>query len=290
MRTFPYRFILVNIGTPESALQDASTIRQFFKKKIFIQFVNTIDLEKFRTDLWTFLENNNIMLWIIICTVLLAGFIFLFRKRQERRLLNTVTKPHRGTRTERDLVLKLLKNKIPAKTIFHDLYVKNYNGKFSQIDLVVATRVGIIVFEVKDFIGWIFGNGNHSHWTKVLAYGKDKYRFYNPIMQNNKHIQDLKKQLKQFKNIPFYSIIVFYGDCVLKEVNFIPNGTYLVKPNRVIDVLKIITTDNEPANYTDKWEVIRVLEEAVMNGENVENQIQHIENIEDMLGKDRIFD
>lgn len=249
-----------------------------------------MDLEKLRTDLWTFWENKSIMLWIIIGTILLAGFLFLFRKLRDRKLLKTVTKLNRGTSTERDLVIKLLKNKIPAQTIFHDLYVKNYNGKFSQIDLVVATRVGIIVFEVKDFSGWIFGNGNHSHWTQVLAYGKNKYQFYNPIKQNSKHIQDLKKQLKQFKNLPFYSIVVFYGDCVLKEVSFVPNGTYLVKHNRVFDVLKIITSENEPANYTDKWEVIRVLKKAVLNGENVETQIQHIENIEDMLGKDRIFD
>jgi hypothetical protein len=122
------------------------------------------------------------------------------------------------------------------------------------------------------------------------VYGKNKYRFYNPIMQNNKHIIDLKKQLKQFENIPFYSIVVFYGDCVLKDVSFVPNGTFLVKPERVLEVIKIITKKNEPAKYTDKHEVVRVLKEAVQNGENAETQNKHIENIKDMLGKDRIFD
>jgi len=32
------------------------------------------------------------------------------------------------------------------------------------------------------------------------------------------------------------------------------------------------------------------LKKAVQNGEDVETQVQHIENIKDMLGKDRIFD
>ena len=64
-------------------------------------------------------------------------------------------------------------------------------------------------FEVKDYNGWIFGSGYNSQWTQVLAYGNSRYRFYNPIMQNSKHISDLKKQLRQFETIPFYSIIVF---------------------------------------------------------------------------------
>jgi len=230
------------------------------------------------------------MIWIFIGLVLLIGFISLFSKLRDIKLLETVTKSNRGTGTERDLVLKLLKHGIPAQTIFHDLYVKKHNGGFSQIDLVVVTKVGIIVFEVKDFSGWIFGNGNQSQWTQVLAYGKTKYRFYNPIMQNNKHIIDLKKQLKQFENIPFYSIVLFYGDCVLKDVSFVPNGTFLVKSKRVFEVMEIITKENEPAQYTNKSEVVRVLKKAVQNGENIETQIQHIENIKDMLGKDRIFD
>jgi len=229
-------------------------------------------------------------MWIIIGIVLFAGFISLFVIFRDKKLLNTVTKSDRGTKTERDLVLTLLKHKIPAQTIFHDLYVKKKNGEFSQIDLVVATKVGIIVFEVKDYSGWIYGNGNYSQWTQVLAYGKEKYRFYNPIMQNNKHIIELKKLVKQFSTIPFYSIVVFYGDCVLKDVSFVPNGTFLVKPERVLEVINIITKKNEPAKYTDKHEVVRVLKEAVLNGENKETQNKHIENIKNMLGKERIFD
>ena len=109
-------------------------------------------------------------------------------------------------------------------------------------------------------------------------------------MQNNKHIVDLRKRLKQSENIPFYSIVVFYGDCVLKDVNFVPNGTFLVKSKRVLEVVKIIMNDTAPAQYTNNNEVVRVLKGAVKNEENMETQIQHIENIKDMLGKDRIFD
>jgi len=227
---------------------------------------------------------------LIIAFILFAVSAFLFLKIRDRKLLEKVTKPNRGTKTERELVLKLIKNKIPTQTIFHDLYIKRFKDDFSQIDLVVVTKVGVIVFEVKDYSGWIFGNGQYTKWTQVLAFGKRKYRFYNPIMQNNKHIIDLKKQLKQFENIPFYSIIVFYGDCVLKDISFVPNGTFIAKSNRVLEVIKTIIKENEPAKYTNKVEVVRVLKSAVQNGESIETQTKHVENIKDMLGKHRIFD
>lgn len=235
-------------------------------------------------------ENINTILWICVGLSVLIGLIPLFRRIRDVKLLKTVTSLDRGTKAERDLVLKLLKHRIPAQTIFHDLCIEKHNGEFSQIDVVVATTEGIIVFEVKDYSGWIFGNGNYSHWTKVLAYGKKKYRFYNPIKQNINHIHTLRKQLKQFENIPFYSIIVFYGDCKLKEINYVPEGTFLAKPPRIFEVLKRIRENNEAAPYTNKKEVVRILKQAVNYGENIRNQEKHVENINDMLGKDRIFD
>ena len=144
--------------------------------------------------------------------------------------------------------------------------------------------------KVKDYGGWIFGNGNQSHWTQVLAYGKKKYQFYNPIKQNRSHIEIIRKQLGQFENIPFFSIIVFYGDCELKEINFLPEGTFLVKKPLIFEVLRLIKTNNKAAPFTDKKEVVRILQQAVLNGENINNQQKHFQNINDMLGKDRIFD
>lgn len=226
---------------------------------------------------------------VFIClAILIAGYII--KKVQDRKLLETVTDSKRGVKSERDLVLKLLKYGIPAQTIFHDLYLRKQNGDFSQIDLVVVSEFGIIVFEVKDYSGWLFGSGNQSQWTQVLAYGKQKHRFYNPILQNDKHVAELKKQLSQFGNLPCYSVVVFYGDCKFKEINFIPAGTFLVKSERILHVVKTIFNENKPVYYTNESEVLRILNEAVTNGAIIENQIQHKERIKEMLGKHRIFD
>lgn len=197
--------------------------------------------------------------------------------KQNKELIQSVTSLSRGTASEQHLILTLLKSGIHPQAIFHDLYIVRNDGKFSQIDLVVATRVGIIVFEVKDFSGWIYGKGNQTKWTQVLAYGNEKYRFYNPLMQNNTHIKQLRQKLKE--NVPFYSVVVFYGDSELQDISFIPKGTFVTKWYRVIDVVNTIIQENPLANYKNKHRVVEILKEAVANGDELGTESQHIENI-----------
>lgn len=66
---------------------------------------------------------------------------------------------------------------INPRAIFHDLYIQKPNGEYTQIDVAVATKTGIIVFEVKDYSGWIFGSEHQKYWTQLLAYGKEKASF-----------------------------------------------------------------------------------------------------------------
>ena len=203
--------------------------------------------------------------------------------------LNEVTTENRWTDFEKDLVVYLIRSGIAPKVIFHDLYVPTSKGKYAQIDLVVVTSEGIIVIEVKDYSGWIFGTGNQQKWTQVLAYGREKYRFYNPILQNANHINALKRQSLQFSKLPYFSVIVFSDYCELKELNIIPKDTFITKGNRILDVLNHIKESYPKANYTDKLEVLNILQKAVDIGVSMETQKKHIEDVHDMLGTDRIY-
>jgi len=149
----------------------------------YFSFSKTIPINKEKKPQLT----TNYFLIIFYLSVALVIIFFLYKKIQPWYLLGRVTEPHRGTRSERDLVVKLLKQGIPSHLIFHDLYLEKYRGHFSQIDLVAITDFGVIVFEVKEYSGWIFGSANQLQWTKVLGYGQYKYRFYNPIKQNRTH-------------------------------------------------------------------------------------------------------
>ncbi len=170
----------------------------------------------------------NLYFIILVFILLSIAVFFVYTEIKDRRLLKTVTSLNRGTRSERRMVLKILKSGIKSTAIFHDLYLNNGNGKYSQIDLVVATKVGIVVFEIKEYSGWIFGTENQRNWTQILAYGKRKYKFYNPIFQNKKHVEDLKK-FNHFNKIPFFSMIVFFGDCQFKNFLDLPSQTFLTK-------------------------------------------------------------
>jgi hypothetical protein len=254
------------------------------KSKLFTEI-----LIGFRIFQYFTIVELKVIISIVIGFFIIYYIIKSYQRKRDRELISSVTSLNRGTNSELLLILQLLKKGFPSVTIYHDLIIKKDNNGFSQIDLVLVTSEGIIVIEVKDYSGWIYGSGNNTNWTKVLSYGKKKYKFYNPIKQNNNHISELRKTLNQFENIPFFSVIVFFGDCELKEINYVPKGTYLVKSHRVFEVLNLIKNENEPTHYTNKREVVDKLKELVSLGENVEYQKQHIENIKDMVGKERIF-
>ena len=59
---------------------------------------------------------------------------------------------------------------------------------------------------------------------------------------------------------------------------------------RALDVVDTILEENEPANYTDKHEIVRILKAAVDNGANENMAEQHADAVQDMLGQDRVFD
>jgi len=166
---------------------------------------------------------------------------------------------------------------IPPQTIFHDLYIKRPNGNYSQIDVVVPTKAGIIVFEVKEYSGWLFGKGYQSHWCQVLAYGQEKHRFYNPVKQNETHIVSLRQSLKQCisTDIPIYSVIVFYGNCIFRDISGIPDNTFIIKSHKLQRFMNFILNQDVKANYLDKRETVRLLREAVVNGENPQIVAQH---------------
>lgn len=219
------------------------------------------------------MEINHITILILV----IAYIIFrIYHARQKRKIICSVTSPSRGEWSERDLIYRLVKAGIPASTIFHDLYIPNEHGH-TQIDLVIPTNVGIFVFEVKDYSGWIFGNANSTKWTQILAYGEERHQFYNPIMQNDGHITALRNTSEQLQNIPIYSVIVFYGSSTLKNISNIPHNCQVVYPESAIQYVKGVMTNANPAPYTDKWEIMRILKSGVENGNNEAIKAAHLQ-------------
>lgn len=208
-----------------------------------------------------------IVLALLIVSSIISTILVILHERKKQEIISSVTSLSRGENSEHDLIYRLIKAGIPASTIFHDLYIPNKHG-YTQIDLVVPTNVGIFVFEVKDYSGWIFGNGIYDKWTQILAYGKERHQFYNPIKQNIKHIEAIQSTSEQLLNIPIYSIVVFYGSCEIKRLTNIPANCRVVYDYDATRIVKNIIESSSPAPYIDKWEVMRILKSGVENGNN----------------------
>jgi len=92
--------------------------------------------------------------------------------------------------------------------------------KTTEIDLILIHETGIYVFEIKHYKGTIYGNNTGTIWTQYFRTSKNN-TFKNPILQNEYHINALKKI---FTDIPIKSIVVFTNpNCNLKVRDSNPN-------------------------------------------------------------------
>lgn len=119
------------------------------------------------------------------------------------------------------LVFKELYEHIPGRCkILMNLNIPTDKGKTTEIDLLLIHETGIYVFEVKHYKGTIYGKDTDNIWTQYFRTTKNS-TFKNPMLQNNYHIDALKKM---FPTIPVNSIIVFTSnECNLKITNSNPN-------------------------------------------------------------------
>lgn len=99
-----------------------------------------------------------------------------------------------------------------------NLYLQKKDGTTTEIDLIMISPTGIYVFESKNYSGWIFGDEESKNWTQTLQNGL-KNKFYNPIWQNNGHINALKSTLGIDNSNLYKSYIVFSERCELKKIN-----------------------------------------------------------------------
>ena len=126
----------------------------------------------------------------------------------------------------------------PGKREFiHNCYLPVENG-LSEIDLLMIHETGLYVIESKNFSGWIFGDEKQKEWTQILAGGKQKNRFYNPIWQNAGHINALREFFSDYKDVPIFSLVVFSERCELKKITLHSNNALVIKRDQLKSTFK----------------------------------------------------
>ena len=112
-----------------------------------------------------------------------------------------------------ELGVSLRLNLLPSNYLRIDDLLIQHNGYSTQIDHVVVSEFGIFVVETKNYSGWISGSADSEYWIKN-QYGW-KYRFYNPIRQNESHVKALQSILG-LHPCKFIPIVVFHDRATLK--------------------------------------------------------------------------
>jgi len=106
------------------------------------------------------------------------------------------------------------------RRILRNIYVPHWQGKTTEIDLVLIHARGFYVIESKNFSGEVFGDEDDKLWKARYPArgGHSTYEFDNPIGQNKTHVRALRQYISFYGNFPVRSVVT-YGDwCTLKCV------------------------------------------------------------------------
>jgi len=175
------------------------------------------------------------------------------------------------------LIFKILNsNHIPGyKRILNNIYIP-YNGRTSEIDILMINEKGIFVFESKNYSGWIFGSAEQKKWTQSLN-KYTKTQFYNPIRQNATHINAISQYLRIDKKL-MKSIIVFSDECVLMKIPQNTEHYTITQSYYLTDVMKQeLYYRNNVFSISDIDNIAIALEPLTNVSEEIKQS--HIENI-----------
>lgn len=174
--------------------------------------------------------------------------------------------------------LKYMENE-NAKFLFN-VYIPKEDGTTTEIDVLLICPKGIIVFESKNYSGWIFGNESNKNWTQTLPRGRgksEKSHFLNPIIQNKGHIKHLKHFLGIDVNIK--SVIAFSERCTLKDVTLKSDDVKVINRYDVERIVREILGKSSSSNLNEI--MIAEIYDRLYPLSQVDNYVkeQHIQNI-----------
>lgn len=96
------------------------------------------------------------------------------------------------------------------KFLINNIVIKE--GVNTQIDHIVINERGIFVIETKNYRGLIKAKIHGKFWVQYI--NKKQYPFYNPLVQNNFHLEVLGKLFPEFKSY-LKSVVVFTNSAKL---------------------------------------------------------------------------
>ncbi len=176
-----------------------------------------------------------------------------------------------GTKGEFELYKNLKKAHINGLYYVFNREIPKDDGLNTEIDLILIHKNGIFVLENKDYNTNVFGEGSAYDLTIIDRTGR-KISVYNPIRQNERHVQALKAYLQKLGIFidqictPIHSIVVFTdmrthkSDSIIANIDMQNTHSKLCTSQNVADVVYSIIIQNPGRVALNATEVTKVLE------------------------------
>jgi len=183
--------------------------------------------------------DKQVIVFSIAAAVVVAVLLFLFfrsyRRNQHQRQINKLIK---------DLSHKSLRN-----VLFPD----SVDGQI-WIDCLLLTDGGLIVLDIRDYVGHLFGGDNINEWTQMI--GVRSHKFANPLIELPARVNAVQEVVG---DIPVIGHIVFTRRGSFQKGK--PEGVYMV--DDVFEQLTPFLRPALPAEKLDKaWQAILAVKKS----------------------------
>ena len=169
------------------------------------------------------------MNFIIVLILFVLFFILLLK------ILSLKHSSYKENVFENKIYSKLA-NIINQNYVYKNIYIKRQNERLTELDCLAVHTTGIYVFECKNYGGIISGDIDTKEWKHTYENG-EKHTFFNPVFQNEVHINAVKFLTKNY-DIPYYSIIIFSDRCEIENISGNASNTFIINENKLNDLMK----------------------------------------------------
>lgn len=174
-----------------------------------------------------------------------------------------------------------LKRLVKEDEIYTNIYLPGLNTTHTELDLLVVSKKGLIVYEVKNYGGYIYGSKLDTYWTQVLNYFS-KHKFYNPLRQNYAH----HKALENYLAIPFesvYPVVSFSNRSKLSKIQ-VDSTSPVMQTKKTIKYTKDILSHG-PDIFSDDMlnEIKSRLNSAILKDQSTKTN--HVNEVSQLIQK-----
>lgn len=172
-------------------------------------------------------------------------------------------------------IVEIIKHSGIQGSIFTNVYIPFKNGKTTEIDVIFLTDKKMYIIESKNYSGKVYGAPDRHTWTVCYRNGS-KYPFYNPISQNETHVNALVNALGV--NVRCIDPIVVFGSSA--DISDVEKESNVMA---IKDMMAYIHRDQQRSRVCFTANELSTLKRYVTNLTKVSNATKrkHIKDIKD---------